>query len=79
MPTSRVANHEHDPFRQQAARHEPERLGRCAVEPLRVVDQAQERLLLGGLGEETENREPDKNGLGACPALSPKATPSASR
>ena len=52
--------HEHDPLRQQAARHERERSGRCAVEPLRVVDHAQKRLLLGGLGEETENREPDK-------------------
>jgi hypothetical protein len=27
---------------------------------VRVVDQAQERLLLGGFGEEAENREPDK-------------------
>ena len=41
-------------------RHERERSGRCAVEPLRVVDHAQERLLLGGFGEETENREPDE-------------------
>ena len=41
-------------------RHERERLGRCVVKPLRVVDHAQERLLLGGFGEEAENCEPHK-------------------
>ena len=51
---------ERDPLRQQAVSHERERSGRCAVEPLRVVDHAQERLLLDGFGEEAENREPDK-------------------
>ena len=51
---------ERDPLGEQAARDERERSGRCAVEPLRVVDEAQERLLLGGFGEETENREPDE-------------------
>ena len=51
---------ERDPLGQQAASHERERSGRCAVEPLRVVDQAQERLLLGSFGEEAESREPDK-------------------
>ena len=52
--------HERDPLRQQTARHERERSARRAVEPLRVVDDAQERLLLGGFGEEPENREPDE-------------------
>ena len=51
---------ERDPLRQQAARHERERSRRCAVEPLRVVDDAQQRLLLGSFGEEAENREPDE-------------------
>jgi hypothetical protein len=49
-----------DPLRQQAASHEHERSGRSAVEPLRVVDHAQERLLLGSFGQQAENREPDK-------------------
>lgn len=35
-------------------------MGGCAIEPLRVVDHAQERLLLGSFGEEAENREPDE-------------------
>ena len=65
---------ERDPFRQQAARHERERSGRCVVEPLRVVDQAQQGLLLGGIGEEAENRQPDEKRARRCPALSPKAT-----
>jgi hypothetical protein len=35
-------------------------LGRGLVEPLCVVDDAQQRLLLGSFGEEAEKREPDK-------------------
>ena len=41
-------------------RDERERSGRCAVEPLRVVDQAQQRRLRCRFGEEAENREPDE-------------------
>jgi hypothetical protein len=70
---------QHDSVRKQAVSDEREGSGGCAVEPLRVVDQAEERLLLGSLGEQAENRESDENGLGACPVLSPNATSSASR
>ena len=52
--------HERDPLRQQAASHERERARRRTVEPLRVVDDAQERLLLGGLGQQAEDRQPDE-------------------
>jgi hypothetical protein len=38
-----------DLLRQEAARHERQHAGRCTVEPLRVVDDTEERLLLGGL------------------------------
>ena len=41
-------------------RHERERSDGGVVEPLRVVDQAQEWLLLRSLGEKTENGEPDE-------------------
>ena len=68
--TARVARPEgeRDPLRQQAARHERERSGRCAVEPLRVVDHTQQRLRLGRFGEETENREPDEKRARRRPA-----------
>ena len=52
--------HERDPLRQQTASHERERARRRAVEPLCVVDHAQERLLLGSFREEPEDREPDE-------------------
>ena len=34
------------------------------VEPLRVVDDAHERLLLGGLGEQAQDRQPDEEPIG---------------
>jgi hypothetical protein len=71
---------ERDPLGQQAASHERERSGRCAVEPLRVVDHAQESGCCSAASERRpRTASPTRNGLGACPALSPKATPSASR
>ena len=48
---------EHDPFREEAASDEREHPGRGAVEPLRVVDHAEQRLLLCRIGEEAENRK----------------------
>ena len=48
---ARLAHCEHDRhrLRQQPPRDEPEDLERGAVEPLRVVDEAEQRLLLGDL------------------------------
>ena len=48
-----------DRFRQQAARDEREGLRRSPVEPLRVVDQADQRPFLSHLGEQSERREAD--------------------
>jgi hypothetical protein len=45
-----------DRLREQAAGCEGERLRRGAVEPLGVVDQADQGLLLGGLGKQAEHR-----------------------
>ncbi|MDX6467568.1 MAG: hypothetical protein QOI27_2608 [Gaiellaceae bacterium] len=56
--------HECDPLGQQPAGYERERLGGCTVEPLRVVDHAEERLSLGGFGQQAENRQPDKKRAG---------------
>ena len=52
--------HERDLLRQQAAGHERERARRRTIEPLRVIDNTQERSLLGGLGQQAEDRQPDQ-------------------
>ena len=49
---------ERHPLCQQAASHEGQRAGRAAIEPLRVIDHGEEWLLLGGLREQAEHREP---------------------
>jgi hypothetical protein len=48
-----------DRFRQEAARDERECLCGSPVEPLRVVNQADQRLFLSHLGEQSERREAD--------------------
>ncbi len=60
VPALRLAQREHDPhsFRQESSRNECERLRGDSVEPLRVVDDAQERLLLGCVGQQAEGRQP---------------------
>ena len=52
--------HERDPLRQQAAGHERERARRRTIEPLRVIDDTQERPLLGSLGQQAEDRQSDQ-------------------
>ena len=51
---------ERDLLRQEAARHERERARRRTIEPLRVIDDTQERLLLRGLGQQAEGRQSDQ-------------------
>ena len=55
--------HQPDPLRQEPARHERERLRGHPVEPLRVVDDAHERLLLGGVGQQAQDRQPDEEAI----------------
>ena len=50
----------HHRLRQQPARHEHHRLRRGAVQPLRVVDHAQQRPLLRGLREQAQHRQADE-------------------
>ena len=71
--------HDRDALGDEAAGDEAQDLRGGAVEPLRVVDDADERLLLGVRGEERQRGEPDRNGSGAGPALSPNTVASASR
>src|SRR3954471_4820058 len=56
--------HQGDRRDQERASYKRERLGGCTVEPLRVVDHAEERLSLGGFGQQAENRQPDKKRAG---------------
>ena len=55
--------HQSHPLGQQPARHERERLRGHPVEPLRVVDDAHERLLLGGVGQQAQDRQPDQEAI----------------
>ena len=59
--------HDRDLLGQQAAGHERERARRRMIEPLRVVDDAQERSLLRRLGQQTE-RPPVRPGTDREPA-----------
>ena len=49
-----------DRFGLQPAADESEHLRRDPVEPLRVVDQAEEGTILGGVGQQAERREADE-------------------
>jgi hypothetical protein len=51
--------HQPDPLRQEAARHERERLRGDLIEPLRIVDDADQRPFLGRVGQEAQGRQPD--------------------
>ena len=55
--------HEPDPLRQQAACHERQRLRGHLIEPLRIVDDAHERLLLGDVGEQAQHGQPDQEAI----------------
>ena len=58
----RLAHGEDQPdrLRAQPARHERERLRRRRVEPLRVVDDADQRPLLRRVGQQAQDRQPDE-------------------
>src|SRR4029079_15317988 len=49
-----------DPLGEEAAGDEPEDLRRRAVEPLRVVDDARDRLPIGGVCEQRQRGEADQ-------------------
>src|SRR6267378_299998 len=51
---------------------EPERLGRRAIEPVGVVDHAEEAALPGGLREQSENRERDQKWIRRRPRTQPE-------
>ena len=60
--------HQRNPFGKQSSSNKPERLSGCTVEPLCVVDHAEERLPLGGFREQAENRQADEERARCCAA-----------
>lgn len=55
-----------DPLGVQPAGREDQRLRRRPVQPLRVVDQAEQRLLLGQFGEQRQHRQSDEEPVAAA-------------
>jgi hypothetical protein len=53
-----------DPLGEETAGHEPQDLRRGVVEPLRVIDDADQRLLLGDLGEQRQRGQPHQEPVG---------------
>jgi hypothetical protein len=64
--------HDGDPLGQQAPRHEGQRLRRGAIEPLHIVDQTHERLHLGRLGEQGEDRQGHEEAVRGVAVLQPE-------
>ena len=71
--------HDGDRFRQEAARDERKRLRRGPVEPLCIIDQADERPLLSRLGQQSERRQTDQEAIRRLPGDSGRMPCSAPR
>jgi hypothetical protein len=70
-----LGEQQHYRLRVQAPRHEREHLGRGPVQPLGIIDQAQQRPLLGGVGEQAEHRQADQEPVGLRPRTHPERRP----
>ena len=64
--------HQRDPLGEQAARHEGEHLRGSAVQPLRVIDDASQRLLLGGLRHQRQRGESHQEPVGCGTSAHPE-------
>jgi hypothetical protein len=65
--------HQRNLLRQQAAGDERQRARRLAIEPLRVVDDDEERPLLRGLGKQPQDRQSDKERIRWLPGGKPES------
>ncbi len=72
---SRTANTMAIGLGQQAPGHERQRLCGRPIEPLRIVDQAHERTLLGRLGQQTQDRERDEEAIRCRAVVQPERRP----
>ena len=64
--------HERDPLGEEATGDESEDLRGGLVEPLRVVDDADQRLLLGGVCQQAQRRQPDQEPVGRRAGAQPE-------
>ena len=71
--------HHRDPLDREAASREPEHLRRRAIEPLGVVDQAQEGRSRAASDSSPRTASATRNGFGAGPGTEPEGDSSASR
>ena len=63
---------QHDPLGLQTARGEAESVRRLVVEPRRVVEQGEQRLLVGGVGEKRKNPHADQEPIGLALVRKPE-------
>ena len=65
---ARLPGAEHDPdrLRQQATGDEGQRQPRGLIQPLRVIDDTQQRALLGHRREQAQHRQPDEKPIRGC-------------
>ena len=72
LPGNPGRQHQTDPIGGQPPRHEAQRLRRGVIEPLFVVDHADQRPLRGHLGQQAEHGEPDQEPVRRRPRAHPE-------
>ena len=73
---ARVAHGEYhcNRLRQEPPRYEAEHLCRSPIEPLRIIDDADQRPLLGALGQQTQKSHPDEKAIGGRTGHEPECS-----
>ena len=66
-PAPAYGEHQRDRLRHQSSGDEAERLHRHLVEPLRVVDHAEQGLVVGGGGHQAQRGQPDQEAVRGLP------------
>jgi hypothetical protein len=79
LPSLPRGEHEPDRLGKQPSRDERERASRCLIQPLRVIQYAQQWTLLHGLRNRVNTPKPTRNRSGAGPSLRPNTISSTSR
>ena len=75
--SARIAGREHEPHRvgSQAARREPQRLHRRPIQPLLVIDHANQGTFPGHLRHQAQHRQAHQKPLGRRPSADPERGP----
>jgi hypothetical protein len=64
--------YDRNPLRQETAGRKGQRTRRRGIEPMRFINDTQERLLVGGLRQQAEQRQPDQERIGDWPGAEPE-------